>query len=222
MYVQAAKTAKGELARYWESRQLLEAIKIKCTTYRQCSHTPSHSNDQVHKGFANIPVILTGDLNATPDTVSGSEVGYYEVGNKYESQAYPFIKRHSLGFRSVMNDDMSGVSTGGEVTSQDVWTSWKTRWKGAEEVSVKQCIDYIMYSPGICSKDGAEEGDTFNNDASIIRSLNSVAPTIGIHAVAALEIPRDDSIGPERLPSAQHPSDHISLVADLQLLSEKD
>ena len=44
---------------------------------------------------------------------------------------------------------------------------------------------------------------------------------LAIRAVAALEIPHDESIGADRLPSAQYPSDQMALVADLQIASGK-
>jgi hypothetical protein len=75
-------------------------------------------------------VILTGDFNSSP------------LSSKYEPLAYRSIKEHPLALRSVLNDDVG--STGSD---SEVYTTWKARKKGGEESVVKQCIDYIFYSP---------------------------------------------------------------------------
>lgn len=73
--------------------------------------------------------------------------------------------------------------------AQEVWTTWKIRRRGNKDQEVRHCIDYILYS----------------------RDL--------LRAVQVLGLPSDDAVGPRRLPSAIYPSDHLSLVADLQLCS---
>lgn len=59
----------------------------------------------------------------------------------------------------------------------------------------KHCIDYILYTP--------------------LRASPSVS--CGIRAVAAAEIFEDSAVPAELFPSSFYPSDHISLVADLQI-----
>lgn len=40
----------------------------------------------------------------------------------------------------------------------------------------------------------------------------------GIQAVSALDVYSEEDIGEELMPSKDYPSDHLSIVADLQLL----
>lgn len=293
------------------------------------THNTPHTPTPLHS----IPIILTGDLNASPEKKNGPF--------NYESRVYPYMKLHPLHLRSVMNDDvplccstdvcssMSSDSRGTSVVSDDnsvsdsctsdttssnsectgsqetcdtthpnnytthplthnihpgntaphttlptihttnnttnntthykrspVWTSWKTRWKSGQELIVKHCIDYIMYSTctgsrgsvgstgsGVGSSGGSVSdgsvrsigvGSSVNGGVSSSSSSSDAITTtittttttntntnkgyVSIHAVAALDTPSDTDVGPETLPSAHYPSDHISLVADFQVL----
>ena len=64
-----------------------------------------------------------------------------------------------------------------------------TTWKIRQSGEQKHVLDYILHTPG------------------------------QLETVRTLEIPDGDQIGEARLPSAQFASDHMSLVADISLLS---
>ena len=97
-------------------------------------------------------VILTGDFNAIPDTVSTQLTAF--GGNGYAPLTYRAVKIHSLGLRSVYNDDLPRSLV--PSCSDEVYTTWKARKvemvrDGGEiefrESVVKRCIDYIFYMP---------------------------------------------------------------------------
>jgi len=194
-HLKAAKTADGELCRYGETQQLLSAI-------HNCSRKFWQYCRREGGGVGELPVVLTGDLNACP-THRSSQFGF-------NCTVYPLIKEHPMQLRSVMNDDLvmspegvlsSSVSahsdtrvpsqSGSEGAKDTVWTTWKSRWKKGKENVVRHCIDYIMYSSG------------------------------NVRAASAVDIFSDAQIAPELFPSSTYPSDHISLVADLQILGEQ-
>lgn len=251
---QAAKTASGEKERLWQAKQLLESLSQLSARWLSRDEDkyvergdsgpaqPSASGSltaQPTCGLRSVPIILTGDLNATPDRKSGP--------SDYESLAYPFIKQHALRFRSVMNDDLPAASindiaaeehtmvcpSGDEVEtllpkkrSNPVWTSWKTRWRAGQELVVKHCIDYILYctaAQGSPDVSGVSIIPTTirNSTESSSRERSSGDYSVSVRAAAVLETPGDEAVGPEMLPSAAYPSDHISLVADFEVLLEQ-
>lgn len=115
-HLKAKKSEKGERYRDKEVTQLLQSID------RTMKELSKHCDPVL---------VVTGDLNAAPDS---STTGY-------EAQAYRSVKEHSLGLRSLLNDDMQVMN------KKDVWTTWKSRWKKGEEKVAKNCIDYILYVP---------------------------------------------------------------------------
>ena len=65
-----------------------------------------------------------------------------------------------------------------------------TTWKIREEQGEqKHIIDYILHTPG------------------------------QLLTINTLDVPGRDQLGEDRLPSPQFPSDHVSLVADIAVLS---
>lgn len=163
-----------------------------------------------------MPVVLTGDLNACP-TPSSTQFGF-------NNTVYPLIKRHPLGFRSVMNDDLplalsgdQGVGTGSE--GGEVWTTWKARRKGDKEVVVRHCIDYILYGTAHAHRSDADEHSREGDDRHLSPSEGANRRR-AVRAVAALQVPSDEQVGQALLPSALFPSDHLPLVADLQIMQE--
>ena len=97
-------------------------------------------------------IILTGDFNAVPDEVSMQTFNSLYYG--YKALTYQAVKYHSLGLRSVYNDDMPLSLT--PRRSKDIYTTWKARslktvTDGGKnylsESIVKRCIDYIFYLP---------------------------------------------------------------------------
>jgi hypothetical protein len=163
-----------------------------------------------------VPIILTGDLNACPTPVS-KHFGF-------NSTVYPLIKRHPLRLRSVMNDDLvipsdaegpSIATEGRKPADRDdaIWTTWKARTKLGKELVVRHCIDYILYASARTRSSGAFKGE--EGEGEVLPGRRIV-----VRALAALMMPRDEDVGPELLPNAAFPSDHIPLVADLQISEE--
>jgi hypothetical protein len=185
---QATKTARGERLRYWETQQLLSALERACSGLLQPSGR--------YGNLCSVPIILAGDLNASPST-SNDQFGF-------NNTVYPLLKRHSLGLRSVMNDDLLSArrSGGGEV-----WTTWKARRKLGKETVARSCVDYILY--GVAhAKPGPGKA---NRPVSGGR--------LALRAAAVLDVPSDADVGEELLPNAHYPSDHIPLLADLQIVT---
>jgi hypothetical protein len=86
-------------------------------------------------------VIIAGDLNANPHD-----------GDNYPALTYKLITAHSLGLRSVYNDDLflsktrQQSSPRSALEAEGLYTTWKARLNGAGTESVtKHCIDYIFY-----------------------------------------------------------------------------
>jgi hypothetical protein len=132
-HLKAKKSEMGERYRDKEVNQLLQSIN---KTMRALGV------------YCNPLLVLTGDLNAAPDS----------TGTKYESMAYRSVKENKLGLRSLLNDDVASDRANDHLDHDDdggIWTTWKARWKkGVENVS-KNCIDYILYVPFV---DGGEAG----------------------------------------------------------------
>ena len=87
--MKASKSSKGEKIRVEEVSQLLDQIDLDLRLCEQSGHPRP-------------AVIITGDLNATPQPQNEAN---------YSSEAYALIKSNSLGLRSVLNDDLIRVLT---------------------------------------------------------------------------------------------------------------
>lgn len=87
---QATKSEVGERFRLKEMQLLLAAVE-RCR-----SSIASHFAGRAPA------VVIAGDLNACPTAMSSSSVN----GVMYPSTVYPMIKKHPMGFRSVLNDDL--------------------------------------------------------------------------------------------------------------------
>lgn len=206
MHIQASKTARGERLRYWEAQQLLSAIERTCAGLLRQSST--------YGQLASVPVILTGDLNACPASSSSP----FDFSNT----VYPLIKRHPLGLRSVMNDDLPATvaaadslhhsaSQAGCPERDRVWTTWKARYKLGKELVSRSCVDYVLYGVAHRKDFGSNgHGRRGKGKKSEVREL-------GVRAAAVLDVPGDDEVGPELLPNARFPSDHIPLLVDLRI-----
>lgn len=164
-HLKAKKSSKGERYRNKEVTQLLDSIDRTMRALR------THSDPVL---------VLTGDLNAAPDARTTG----------YEAQAYQSVKEHSLGLRSLLNDDMVVEE------EDDVWTTWKSRWKKGEEKVAKNCIDYILYVP---EKDRK----------------------VGLQLVSMLDLLKQEEIGEKLLPNVNYPSDHVALAADFAVVNKK-
>ena len=190
-----------------------------------------------------IPIVLTGDLNACPGTMS-PQYGF-------NSTVYPLIKRHPFQFRSVMNDDLEetlgsvasnkekrkrgsalGATRNGNTraeaagegievenksclfndgcSSKSTWTTWKARSKLGKEVVVRHCIDYILYSSGHAEAEVRGDSSIFSR---------STGGGWVLQAVGALGVPDDAEISDDLLPNQKFPSDHIPLIADIQIVN---
>eukprot|EP01038_Epipyxis_sp_PR26KG_P009746 gene9746-13113_t len=209
-HLKAAKTQLGERYRRVESEQLLRAVE-------RCKKTFSQPNSQE---FSNgkkqhiIPpaIIITGDFNACP-TAKSSQFGY-------DSSVYPFLKSHSLGLRSVLNDDLFEALSHQKQFSDEndlfpsvaldqdseIWTTWKARRKKGKEFVVKHCIDYIFYGTLLYNK--------------LLKDQDPSERNIGIRAKSVLSLLDQELVGESLLPSESYPSDHLSVVADLQIVEQ--
>jgi mRNA deadenylase 3'-5' endonuclease subunit Ccr4 len=119
---------------------------------------------------------------------------------EYDALTYRMMKGHSLGFRSVYNDDICEV----DLRGGKLYTTWKARWKKGSESVLQHCIDYIFYtefSRVVLSQQPPQSS-----------SLSAWIQTEGI-----LDVYDKDEVGPALLPSMRYPSDHLSIAADLRL-----
>lgn len=140
-------------------------------------------------------VLIAGDLNASPECVGS-----------VSPLVYPSIKTHALGLRSVYQDDAllptcAGL-TGSGIAKEGVYTTWKARRDGDEERVVKHCIDYILYSAS-------------RTRTSVEDPPRKTETTLC--ATALLDVFTEEEVGSRLLPSADYPSDHIAIAADLLL-----
>lgn len=166
-------------------------------------HAMKTISDSIEPG-----VLLTGDLNSVPE--DRSEIFGFDCA------VYNFLTSHAtLPLRSVLNDDLEqliccldGLSR--EQVKKHVWTTWKARQRGEEtaELIVKHCIDYILYRPPPLAQ---EQPPSF----TVQEKRVSLAPS------AVSELYTDDEVGDALLPSASYPSDHLSIVADFEVLTTK-
>eukprot|EP01035_Chromulina_nebulosa_P019583 gene19583-25486_t len=201
-HLKAMKTVVGEKYRVREVLQLLDAVTRVINSLQQLSSKPP-------------AVIITGDLNASPtDCATG-----------YPALTYATMKNHSLGLRSVLNDDIPRENIGvlGKLhqtnpqinawppipatapsvsdlvnANPGIWTTWKARFKKGNERIMKHCIDYILYSPQTPTP--------------------SIHSKIGIRAINVLDLFDDASVSEKLLPSDTYPSDHLAIAADLQII----
>lgn len=198
-HLKAAKTALGEQYRLKESQQLLAAIDRSIESVEFSNQFKNLKLDPA--------VILTGDLNACP-TAKSETFGF-------ECTMYSFIKSHPLELRSVLNDDLEEFyKKQGKDSDEEIWTTWKARNKQGKEVVVKHCIDYIMYAPLSSCITRHFDSKTMNY---VERRKN-----VGLRAVGVVEGFREDSvdIGEDLLPNAIYPSDHVAVIADLEIIQK--
>lgn len=248
-HLKASKTPEGEIYRLHELRQLLSTVERTCGAVQCCD---------IHGRFP--AVIITGDLNATPDTSTSdskdesppnknprpdSDLKANEVPNViarpsnsnggYPSSVYRELKAHPLQLRSALNDDLAAVieKTTGAATNgtqqngqiSSIWTTWKARRRGnhkhklkettaeksntaVEESIVKHCIDYLLYRP--LPAPGSE---------AALSAEGKQTAQVGVRASRVLRGFSDQEVDPVTLlPSLSYPSDHVSIVADLDIV----
>ena len=155
VHLKSAKTATGERYRQKGILQVLNDLTRISTVLSRMGRPPA--------------VILTGDFNAIPEYASSSSGGSSSSGSsgsagalhfpptgsgEYAPITYRAVKIHSMGLRSVYNDDLpTSLSPS---ASSELYTTWKARTLlsvrdgqtvEARESVVKRCIDYIFYMP---------------------------------------------------------------------------
>ena len=82
-------------------------------------------------------ILLSGSFNAVPESYGG-----------YSPLTYRALKSHSLGLRSVYNEDLLNLPADSTISGGDIYTTWKIKAKpGGEEVETKRYSDYIFYAP---------------------------------------------------------------------------
>lgn len=122
-----------------------------------------------------------------------------DVSTGFQALAYAAVKASPLQLCSVLNDDMQ---------AKDIWTTWKARRKQGKESIAKSCIDYILYKP-------------LKMDGQKFLTTRGAGQKAGLRARAVLGLFSESEIGDGLLPSAQYPSDHIAIAADLDVVLEK-
>lgn len=113
----------------------------------------------------------------------------------YPCLVYDQVLSHPLGLRSLLTQDLPKT----DKEEEEYWTTWKARWKrgsgGRREQIVKHCIDYLLYRP-----------------------LTSTIGDIGVRAVRTLRPLSKEEVGWRLLPNERYPSDHLAIVADLEIV----
>lgn len=142
VHLKSAKTAVGELYRQKGILQTLNDLSRIYKTLGRMGKPPA--------------VILTGDFNAVPEVQkAGNFFPSAGEGLAYAPLTYRATKLHSLGLRSVYNDDFPR-SLKPSKAQGELFTTWKARsYLGlrdgeglrVRESVVKRCIDYIFYAP---------------------------------------------------------------------------
>lgn len=192
-HLKASKTAEGEIIRLLQSRQLMDGMLRNIHAIQSIS------------GDIEPAVLLTGDLNAIPEDRSAIF--------DFDCAVYQYLTSHTeLPLRSVLNDDFvqricqhDGLPH--EQAKKKIWTTWKARkWSDeTSELIVKHCIDYILYrpppppSPSLPQQQQRTKGVAFT-------------------ASAVSELFTDDEVGDALFPCASYPSDHLSIVADFDVI----
>ena len=142
VHLKASKTTVGELYRQKGILQTLNDLSRIYKTLGRMGKPPA--------------VILTGDFNAVPE-VQKTGIFFPSAGEglAYAPLTYRATKLHSLGLRSVYNDDFP-LSLKPSKAQGELFTTWKARsylalrdGEGLRlgESVVKRCIDYIFYVP---------------------------------------------------------------------------
>ena len=138
-----------------------------------------------------------------------------------------------VGISASIEEQLPGVEPN-NISSGDVWTSWKSRRKQGTEKVVKNCIDYILYAPlpnrdmqAACGSSSNNNNNNNNNNVSSEggdqldggSSSSNVMPIVGVRALGVLDLLTDEEVGPGFLPSPSYPSDHIAIAADFEIVS---
>ncbi|XP_053666512.1 nocturnin [Anopheles marshallii] len=161
----------------------------------------------------NRPVILCGDFNAEPiEPIYSTVLNYKPLGlasaysdllaeesqdennqNALNTKPGERCSRSSIGSAHSINDEC-GLSNGVRTKAEQsaAYEPPYTTWKIREEGEVCHTIDYVFYS---------KEKLTVKN---------------------CLMFPSGEEIGVDRTPSFQYPSDHFSLVCDIELKPAAD
>lgn len=144
VHLKSAKTAIGERYRQKGILQVLNDLARISSCLGKTGRPPA--------------IILTGDFNAIPEKQVVNVGGALQFPNSqeygYSPLTYRAAKIHSLGLRSVYNDDLPTSLVGSN--AGELYTTWKARKlmrvRDGQEVQVresvgKRCIDYIFYAP---------------------------------------------------------------------------
>lgn len=184
-HLKAEKSAIGELVRQAEVRQLLdETSKFRVNAGAGLGLDPS-----------TIPVIITGDMNATPYRSSGDNHGGTAV--PYDPLCWEELINSPLGLKSAYPVDNS------------LFTTWKIRPKKG---GVDSC-------PADCGRIKGEAGT--DPHAHAVKETKHCIDYImccgGVEVLEVVDMPSEDDVGPCRVPSYTYASDHFSLISKLQI-----
>jgi len=172
-------------------------------------------------GGAVIPVLLSGDFNSPPTepvfaaAYGDTDLGLQSVYNSHRraKSAHGPAAGAAVGSRPEIEAYIAG---------EPAFTTWKTRKEGGGVVEKRRTIDYIFASEllapeGDCAGvDGAGREAATGGGPTAASSGAGVAPAAAcarLQLLAIRELPTAEEIGPEALPSAHYPSDHLSLAA---------
>jgi exonuclease III len=231
-HLKAAKNGDGEKFRQKEIMLLLDAIERSRKSLKVTKENPA--------------VILTGDLNACPkptpdgymplayEAVKNHSMNFRSVYNDDtvvpgQGGVLEVVPASDIDTQEIAPPKLLDASANPVLKPKvEPWTSWKVRTKKGKEKESKLCIDYIMYTPlipflvssAIDSSGSGGSGESGGGDNSVSLSevpLNERNACVGIRATSVLDLLTDEEVGPKLLPSASYPSDHISIVADLEI-----
>lgn len=202
-HLKAAKNALGELYRFGEADQLLRAIQ------------------RVRDLNSGAAVLLCGDMNARPDDSAD-----------YPPLTYYSIKGHSLGLRSVYNDDEftetvsdGGSSPVGEDRGELLYDEDSFRFYEQKPPPRRAAlaIEGVYTTWKARSKRGKEKVSKhcidyiFYTPEASLGTKGTSPVEASLRATAVLDVYTENEVGAALLPSAMYPSDHLAIAADLLL-----
>ena len=139
-------------------------------------------------------VLLCGDFNTDPYD--------HPPPRSVRARCVPAVLRHPLGLRSAypLPEDAHGRARW--------WTTWKKRGEHEVRGTRSTVPSRAPLAPRPCTP-----------PLQVKHTIDYIFHDAGLRATRILAPPQEAELEPARLPGLRYPSDHLSLLAELEILS---
>lgn len=168
----------------WQAQQLLDEV----------SRFRAGHEDGRGLSRDSIPLVITGDFNATPHSSPDKD-----GDGVYQPMCYRQVMSHPLALRSAFH-------------VQETFTTWKIR--PLRSGTAHGCNGAVGY-PSAAAGGDSTGGDRETKESKHCIDYVFISSTVQLERRSTL--PSGEELGPRRAPSFVYPSDHFAMAVNLRL-----